>query len=101
MRSCSSKTPPGDVRLTREAITEAGVERTLLTFPTGEQALEYLVDDETALPTLVFLDLKLPGMDGCEILEKIRARKRISPDVPRGVHRDDRVWSKQVRLPPS
>jgi DNA-binding response OmpR family regulator len=42
----------------------------------GEQAMTYLERarfDEGALPQLVLLDLKLPRLDGFEVLRRIRA----------------------------
>ena len=51
----------------------------------GAKALEYLLgtDDERPLPTLVLLDLKLPKVDGHEVLRRIRAdvRTRCLPVV--------------------
>src|SRR5215210_5254081 len=43
---------------------------------TGQEGLA-LIDREA--PDLVFLDIKMPGMDGLEVLERIKA---INPTVP-------------------
>jgi CheY-like chemotaxis protein len=41
----------------------------------GQSALEMLIDDE---PDVLVLDLKMPGMDGIEVLRRV---KKIRPDV--------------------
>jgi CheY-like chemotaxis protein len=71
------------VVLLREAFTECGLRPPILEAADGDAALAYLegVDpyqDRSLypLPTLVLLDLKLPGRDGLEILEWIRAHER-------------------------
>ena len=67
---------PGDVRLTREAFTSAGVETSIRAVTDGDEALEFLADcrdDESiTTPDLVLLDLNLPRVDGFEVLEAIR-----------------------------
>ena len=40
---------------------------------TGEEGVE-LVEREA--PDLVFLDIKMPGMDGLEVLQRLRAYRR-------------------------
>ncbi|SEW31510.1 response regulator [Natrinema salifodinae] len=64
---------PGDIRLTREALTEADLEYSLDVFTNGENVLHYLSENvPQPYPDLVFLDLDLPGKDGDEILETMR-----------------------------
>ena len=65
-----------DVRLTREALREAGEDLRLSVVGDGEQALAYLRREpgvEVApRPQLVLLDLNLPRKDGVEVLQEMR-----------------------------
>ena len=67
----------GDVRLTREALREGGIDVELAAVPDGEQALAYLRREgehaDAPRPDLVLLDLNLPKKNGLEVLEEIRA----------------------------
>lgn len=47
-------------------------------YQTGKEALEGITND---VPHLVLLDLSLPGMDGTEVLVKLRTNK-ITEDIP-------------------
>jgi CheY-like chemotaxis protein len=68
-----------DVFFFRRALGKAGLELPLHLASDGEQALQYLngdakyADRETyPLPEVIFLDLKLPYVNGLEILEYIQ-----------------------------
>ncbi|SFR91880.1 Response regulator receiver domain-containing protein [Halomicrobium zhouii] len=71
----------GDVRLTREAFSETPGETAIAVVQHGDDALERLTraarTDDHDLPDIVLLDLNLPGRDGHEILEAIRADARL------------------------
>ena len=61
-------------RLFSEALTRCGYSVTGV--PDGESAIKGL---ESNKPEVIFLDLKLPGMDGVQALEVIRG---LHPDIP-------------------
>lgn len=66
-----------DAEFTRRALLKAGREGLrILTVVRGEAALEVLREEEE-LPSLIFLDLKMPGMSGIETLRQIRADERL------------------------
>ena len=50
----------------------------LVTLDNGRDAIEYL---EAHQPRLVFLDIKMPGLDGIEVLRQLRKRKVDTPVV--------------------
>lgn len=65
--------------LTKRAIRKAGNANRIDIVPDGEKALDYLFNrDEFAdkgdypIPGLVLLDIKLPGIDGIEVLKIIK-----------------------------
>lgn len=69
-----------DVFLMRRALKSAGVDLPLQTAADGQQALDYLAGsgryaDRVAfpLPTVVFLDIKLPHLSGFDVLRSLRA----------------------------
>ena len=71
-----------DVRLTREALREAGENVRLSAVGDGEQALTYLRREEgfgeAPRPDLVLLDLNLPRKSGLEVLDEMRADERLA-----------------------
>jgi two-component system response regulator len=73
---------PDDEKLTLRALTKNNV-RNVTVARDGAEALDYLFGtgafagrDIRALPTVVLLDLKLPKVDGLEVLRRLRANER-------------------------
>ena len=62
--------------LTRQ-LARAHFEDCVTVIGNGEDAFDYL--QHSASPLAVFLDLRLPGMSGVELLEKIRNDERLRP----------------------
>jgi CheY-like chemotaxis protein len=74
---------PSDVALTQRAITKNAIRNPLVVVEDGQRALDYLFGsgahagcDADELPILILLDLKLPRIDGLEVLRRIRADSR-------------------------
>ena len=69
-----------DVELTLDAFRQARLLNTIHVAPSGQDALDYLFGrgrygdrGRYPLPNLILLDLKLPGIDGFEVLRQIKS----------------------------
>ena len=79
---------PYDAKLTTRALKKAGLEKNLFTVKDGEKALEFIFcegaytyrKNEKPLK-LILLDLKLPKVNGLEVLAKIKSDER-SRSIP-------------------
>jgi two-component system response regulator len=74
---------PDDVELTLRAFRKNNIANTVAVTRNGVEALDYLFcqgeyNDRNPhdKPRIILLDLKLPKMDGLQVLEKLRADKR-------------------------
>ena len=74
---------PSDVELTKRAFVSEHIMNDLVVVEDGQTALDYLFGagryagrDLNQMPTLILLDLKLPIVDGLEVLRRIRAHER-------------------------
>ena len=65
---------PDDERLTLRALRRGNVANEILIARNGEEALS-MVFSLNPLPCVVLLDLKLPKIDGLEVLRRIRAHE--------------------------
>jgi len=70
---------PSDIKLTRRAFEKSRIANKLIVAEDGQEALEYLFNMDpltglrlNELPALVLLDLKLPKVDGLQVLSQIR-----------------------------
>jgi CheY-like chemotaxis protein len=74
---------PDDEELTVRELARAKLKNRVDVARDGQEAIDYLFGTAQhaarPLPAVVLLDLKLPKVDGLEILKRIRAVKRQSP----------------------
>ncbi len=74
---------PDDVALTVRALQKNNILNKVVVAKDGAEALDYLLasgahtgGDTNKMPVVVLLDLKLPKIDGLEVLERLRADQR-------------------------
>jgi CheY-like chemotaxis protein len=81
---------PDDVKLTMRALKKSNVLNEVVVAQDGTEALDYLFGtgkyagrDVNQKPQVVLLDLKMPKVDGLEVLQRIRGdeRTRLLPVV--------------------
>jgi CheY-like chemotaxis protein len=77
---------PMDVDLTLQAFNEQGIANPIVLCRDGEEALDYMKAHDSAtdtqLPILVLLDLRLPKVDGIDVLKQARSSETAWRQVP-------------------
>jgi two-component system, response regulator len=88
---------PDDEALTRRALAKNNIQNDVLVAHDGAEALDYLFGTgphagRAISPEVILLDLKLPKIDGLEVLRRIRAdeRTRLLPVVILTSSREER-----------
>jgi two-component system response regulator len=66
---------PNDAELTQRALKKTNLDAHLAIARDGAEALDYL-SSNAPKPRVIFLDLKLPKIDGIEVLRRARAEER-------------------------
>ena len=66
---------PNDAELTQRALRKNDLGARLTIAKDGAEALEYLLSSRPR-PKVIFLDLKLPKIDGIDVLRRLRADDR-------------------------
>jgi len=90
---------PNDAELTERALRKSELGARLALARDGAEALAYLFSDRPR-PRVVFLDLKLPKIDGIEVLRRVRAddRTRSMPVVVLTSSQEERDISECYKL---
>jgi CheY-like chemotaxis protein len=74
---------PNDIELTLEALAEHNLANRVIVCNDGVQAMEYLKcegtfnDREKENPAVILLDIKMPRMDGIEVLHAIKSNSEL------------------------
>jgi CheY-like chemotaxis protein len=79
---------PNDAEVARRAFRRSGLEASLVVVRDGQEALDYVYGsghgdarEPRPVPRVIFLDLKLPGLNGWDVLRCIRSDVR-TEEVP-------------------
>jgi len=74
---------PDDVELMLKALRKNNITNEITVVSDGAEALDFLLvagnrseNDQSGMPAVVLLDLKLPKIDGLEVLRRLRANER-------------------------
>ena len=62
-------------------LRRSGFTGEILVFEQAQQALDYLQADETHAPTLIFLDINMPRMDGFEFAREVKVALQHLPSA--------------------
>ncbi len=98
---------PDDVQLTLRALKKSKIMNEVIVAQDGVEALDYLFStgkyaghDADEKPQVVLLDLKMPKMDGLEVLQRIRKdeRTRVLPVVVLTTSNEDRDRVESYKL---
>ena len=66
---------PDDAELTIRTLKKNNLANNLLHLTDGQEAIDFLFNEENTMPKLILLDLKMPKVDGLELLKKIKSDK--------------------------
>ena len=90
---------PNDAELAQRALRKANLGARLAIARDGAEALEYLFNNRPR-PKVIFLDLKLPKIDGVEVLRRVRSddRARSIPVVVLTSSQEEKDISECYRL---
>ncbi len=76
---------PNDAELMVRSLKDNRLANSLIVLEDGEQALDFIFGrgqyserDLNKLPKVIFLDLKLPKVDGLEVLKQVKSNKQTS-----------------------
>ncbi len=74
---------PDDANLAIRALKKNNLANHLLHLEDGQQVLDYIFNSDNAMPRLILLDLKMPKVDGIEVLKRLKAdeKKKLIPIV--------------------
>jgi len=74
---------PDDAGLTIRSLKKHNLANKLLHLEDGQEALDFLFNDQNEMPRLVLLDLKMPRVDGIDVLRRLKndERRKVIPVV--------------------
>lgn len=67
---------PSDAELTLRALKQRNLANQVRLCRDGAEALQFFTDGDRQVPKVVLLDLKLPKIDGLEVLKRLKSDER-------------------------
>jgi two-component system, response regulator len=91
---------PDDAALTIRALKKNNLTNHLLHLQDGEEALNFLFSENQSTPKLILLDLKMPKVDGIDVLRMVKGdvEKKIIPVVVLTSSKEERDIVESYRL---
>lgn len=92
---------PDDAGLTIRSLKKNNLANHLLHLRDGEEALNFLFSEErNAMPKLILLDLKMPKVNGIEVLQRIKSdeEKKVIPVVVMTSSKEERDIVESYKL---
>jgi two-component system response regulator len=91
---------PDDAELTIHALKKHNLVNHLLHIDDGEKALQFLYSEKNNVPKLILLDLRMPRVDGIQILKKLKndPEKRDIPVIVLVSSRDGKSYVESFQL---
>jgi two-component system, response regulator len=74
---------PNDAELAIRALKKNNLANNLVHFEDGQEALDYLYNEDNEMPKLILMDVKMPRVDGIEVLRKLKSdeKRKVIPVV--------------------
>lgn len=74
---------PNDAELAIRALKKNNLANNLVHLEDGQEALDYLFNDNNEMPKLILMDVKMPRVDGIEVLRKLKSdeKRKVIPVV--------------------
>jgi two-component system response regulator len=91
---------PDDAELTIRVLKKHNLANNLVHLHDGEEALKFLFENDMNIPKIILLDLKMPKVDGIEVLRKIKAddMRKIIPVIVLTSSKEDRDIIESYKL---
>ncbi|HEY5748937.1 MAG TPA: response regulator [Chryseolinea sp.] len=91
---------PDDAELTIRVLKKHNLANNLVHLHDGEEALKFLFENDMNIPKIILLDLKMPKVDGIEVLRKIKAddARKIIPVIVLTSSKEDRDIIESYKL---
>jgi len=91
---------PDDAELTIRVLKKHNLANNLVHLHDGEEALKFLFENDVNIPKIILLDLKMPKVDGIEVLRKIKMdeMRKIIPVIVLTSSKEDRDIIESYKL---